>query len=56
MPVRIAVVGAGKFGQTHLDVFTQLGDEGIELAAIAEADPARAEAHATPRARSQLCF
>ncbi|MGZ5469206.1 MAG: Gfo/Idh/MocA family protein [Candidatus Aminicenantales bacterium] len=44
MPVRIAVVGAGKFGQTHLDVFTQLGDEGIELAAIAEADPARAEA------------
>ena len=44
MPVRIAVVGAGKFGQTHLDVFTQLGDKGIELAAIAEADPTRAEA------------
>ena len=44
MPVRIAVVGAGKFGQTHLDVFSQLGDKGVELAAIAEADPARAEA------------
>jgi predicted dehydrogenase len=44
MPVRIAVVGAGKFGQTHLDVFAQLGDRGVELAAIAEADPARAEA------------
>ena len=42
MSVRIAVVGAGKFGQTHLDVFTQLGDRGVELAAIAEADPARA--------------
>lgn len=44
MPVRIAVVGAGKFGQTHLDVFSQLGGRGVELAAIAEADPARAEA------------
>ncbi|HMA53852.1 MAG TPA: Gfo/Idh/MocA family oxidoreductase [Acidobacteriota bacterium] len=44
MPVRIAVVGAGTFGQTHLDVFTQLGDSGVELAAIAEANPARAEA------------
>lgn len=45
MPVRLAVVGAGKFGQTHLDVFTQLQAEGqAELAAIAEADPARAEA------------
>jgi predicted dehydrogenase len=44
MPVRIAVVGAGKFGQTHLDVFTQLGDSGLaELAAIAEANPGRAE-------------
>jgi predicted dehydrogenase len=43
MPVRIAVVGAGRFGQTHLDVFTQLGDRGVVLAAIAEPDPARAE-------------
>jgi len=43
MPIKIAVVGAGKFGQTHLDVFTQLGDRGVVLAAIAEADPARAE-------------
>ena len=44
MPVRIAVVGAGKFGQTHLDVFSQLGASGVRLAAIAEADPVRAEA------------
>lgn len=44
MSVRIAVVGAGKFGQTHLDVFTQLGDRDVALAAIAEADPARAAA------------
>jgi predicted dehydrogenase len=42
MPVRIAVVGAGKYGQTHLDVFSQLGGQGVELAAIAEANPARA--------------
>jgi predicted dehydrogenase len=44
MPVRIAVVGAGKFGQMHLDVFTQLEAAGIvELAAIAEANQGRAE-------------
>lgn len=44
MPIRIAVVGAGKYGQTHLDVFSQLAGEGVVLAAIAESDPARAEA------------
>lgn len=45
MPVRIAVVGAGKFGQTHLDVFSQLQRAGeVELAAIAESSPALAEA------------
>ena len=44
MSVRIAVVGAGKFGQMHLDVFTQLGYTGAaELTAIAEANPKRAE-------------
>ncbi len=44
MPVRIAVVGAGRFGQTHLDVFTQATESGAAvLAAIAEADPARAK-------------
>ena len=43
MSVRIAVVGVGKFGQMHLDAFTQLGYTGIaELAAIAEANPGRA--------------
>jgi predicted dehydrogenase len=44
MAVRIAVVGAGKYGQLHLDVFGQLAGSGVVLAAIAEADPARAEA------------
>jgi predicted dehydrogenase len=44
MSVRVAVVGAGKFGQVHLDVFTQLSYTGAaELAAIAEANPKRAE-------------
>jgi predicted dehydrogenase len=44
MSVRVAVVGAGKFGQMHMDVFTQLGYAGaVELAAIAEANPKRAE-------------
>ncbi len=44
MSVKIAVVGAGKFGQMHLDAFTQLGYAGVaELAAIAEANPKRAE-------------
>ncbi|MEN6355604.1 MAG: Gfo/Idh/MocA family oxidoreductase [Armatimonadota bacterium] len=44
MSVKIAVVGAGKFGQMHLDAFTQLGYTGVaELAAIAEANPKRAD-------------
>ncbi|MCL5105460.1 MAG: Gfo/Idh/MocA family oxidoreductase [Armatimonadetes bacterium] len=43
MSVRVGVVGAGKFGVMHLDAFTQLGYTGAaELAAIAEANPARA--------------
>lgn len=44
MPVRIGVVGAGKFGQMHLDAYTQLGYIGVaELAAIAESNAVRAE-------------
>ncbi len=43
MSVKIAVVGAGKFGQMHLDAFTQLGYLGVaELAAVAEANSNRA--------------
>ena len=49
MPVRIAVIGAGKFGQTHLDAFTQLGYTGeAELAAVAESNPGRAKELAHP--------
>jgi predicted dehydrogenase len=44
MTVRMAVVGAGKFGQTHLDAFGQMAGSGVALAAISEADQARAAA------------
>lgn len=44
MPVKIAVIGAGKFGTLHLDAFTQLGYVGIaELSAVVENNPRRAE-------------
>ena len=44
MSIKIGVVGAGKFGQMHLDAFTQLGYLGVaELAGVAEANPKRAE-------------
>ncbi len=44
MSVKVAVVGAGKFGRMHLDAFTQLGYSGTsELAAVAESNPKRAE-------------
>ena len=43
-PVRIGVIGAGKFGTVHLNTFRQLGYDGVaELAAAAETDAARAE-------------
>jgi predicted dehydrogenase len=44
MSVKVAVVGAGKFGTVHLNAFSQLSYSGVaELAAIAEANPQRAE-------------
>lgn len=44
MPVKVGVVGAGKFGVNHLNAFRQLSYSGAaELAAVAEANPARAE-------------
>ncbi|MEN6521522.1 MAG: Gfo/Idh/MocA family oxidoreductase [Armatimonadota bacterium] len=44
MSVKIGVVGAGNFGQMHLDSYTQLGYLGVaELAAVAEANPKRVE-------------
>lgn len=39
-PIRAAVIGAGAFGQHHIRVIRQL--EGVELAAIVDADPAKA--------------
>ena len=44
MPVRVGVVGAGKFGTNHLNAFRQLSYQGVaDLAAVAEANPTRAE-------------
>jgi predicted dehydrogenase len=44
MSIRVAVVGAGRFGVVHLRAFSQLAYSGVaELAAIAEANPHRAE-------------
>ncbi|MDO8586499.1 MAG: Gfo/Idh/MocA family oxidoreductase [Armatimonadota bacterium] len=44
MPVKIGVIGAGKFGTNHLNAFRQMSYTGVaELAAVAEANPARAE-------------
>ena len=44
MPVKMGVIGAGKFGTNHLNAFRQLSYQGIaELSAVAEANPARAE-------------
>ncbi|MDO8682706.1 MAG: Gfo/Idh/MocA family oxidoreductase [Armatimonadota bacterium] len=44
MPVKVGVIGAGKFGVNHLNAFRQLSYSGVaELSAVAEASPARAE-------------
>ena len=44
MPVKIGVIGAGKFGTNHLKAFSQLSYVGVaELSAVAEANPVRAE-------------
>jgi predicted dehydrogenase len=42
--VRVAVIGAGAFGRNHLRVLRGL--DGVELAGVADRDPARAEAAA----------
>jgi predicted dehydrogenase len=42
--VRVAVVGAGAFGRNHLRVLREL--DTVELAGVADSDPARAEAAA----------
>jgi predicted dehydrogenase len=39
-PIRVAVIGAGSFGQNHIRVIKQLED--IELAAVVDTDPAKA--------------
>jgi len=44
VPVKVGVVGAGKFGTNHLNAFRQMSYTGVaDLAAVAEANPARAE-------------
>ncbi|MET0598015.1 MAG: Gfo/Idh/MocA family oxidoreductase [Mesorhizobium sp.] len=43
-PVRIGVVGCGFYADNHLHSWRDLEPEGAELAAVADIDPARAEA------------
>lgn len=44
MPVKVGVVGAGKFGTNHLNAYRQMSYTGVaQLGAVAEANPARAE-------------
>jgi predicted dehydrogenase len=42
--LQVAVVGVGSFGRNHARVFRELGGEGVELAAVVDADLARAQA------------
>ena len=42
--LQVAVVGVGSFGRNHARVYRELADEGVELAAVVDADLARAQA------------
>ncbi|MEO6526594.1 MAG: Gfo/Idh/MocA family oxidoreductase, partial [Gemmatimonadaceae bacterium] len=42
MPVRVALVGCGRISRNHLDAIARI--DGLELVAVADADPARAQA------------
>jgi D-apiose dehydrogenase len=43
---RAAVIGCGFFGRFHLHSWRDLGPNGVQLSAICDTDPARAEAAA----------
>jgi predicted dehydrogenase len=42
--LQVAVVGVGSFGRNHARVYKELAGEGVELAAVVDADLARAQA------------
>jgi len=42
--LQVAVVGVGSFGRNHARVYKELASEGVELAAIVDADLSRAQA------------
>ena len=42
--LQVAVVGVGSFGRNHARVYKELAAEGVELAAVVDADRARAQA------------
>jgi predicted dehydrogenase len=42
--MQVAVVGVGSFGRNHARVYKELADEGIELAAVVDANLAQAQA------------
>jgi len=42
--LQVGVVGVGSFGRNHARVYRELADEGVELAAVVDADISRAQA------------
>jgi predicted dehydrogenase len=42
-PIRVAVIGTGTFGRNHARVYSEMRDDGVELAALVDREPGQAE-------------